>query len=145
MNAFMLLLLHFSFSSVSLVLCFSDKFGASWMLKHINLSYTIPLSCGLWPAIGLFLIWGRLSWKSIRGVGAGGHWIKSYLSKNTCPFTAHIHTDTQTCNRSLGYRSGLWSQASDCCSICWGMLIHVIMTWGAGANWYELNCRWNFG
>lgn len=144
MNAFILLLLHFSFSSVSLVSVFLMNLGPveCWnTLTSLTPFHSVVVS-GRPSASFLF----EEDWAE-RASGVSER-IKSYLSKNTCPFTAleaHIHTDTQTCNRSLGYRSGLWSQASDCCSICWGMLIHVIMTWGAEANWYELNCRWNCG
>ncbi len=51
------------------------------------------------------------------------------------PYT-HTHTHTWTCNRSPENRHH--SQASDRSSMCWGMLIHVIMTRGAGENWFDL-------
>lgn len=53
----------------------------------------------------------------------------------------HIWTHTRTGYRSPGSRHH--SQAFDCSSMCWGMLIRVTMTWGAGANSYDLksSCR----
>lgn len=89
LTTFAVFIISSCFSSVSYGLGFPDR------PCYINLFITVLSACGLGPIIGPLLIWRRLSWYSIRGVG--GLWINSALSKNTRSFTAlwvHFHTHT---------------------------------------------------